>query len=274
MTENMPTSGQTTGIARELLQLPSRRWIRSNSTRSILLGVGITLLLVVLLLPQRNSWLGGFFLDRGFTQPITVAIAITVLHYCVLRLLRSSKERKLVNRDWIPYGMINLHPADEDIQILIGLIGGRETLIANRLARLLVCFRDSGSRSITRELHQDDSSLTLSEIEDSFLVTRTMIWVLPMLGFLGTVLGISVSIGGFSGLLTDVTNLDRVKSGLTQVTGGLSTAFDTTLLGIICAVGCMVLMSIAERSEYRLAGDLEAGINDALFPRLAQDEPQ
>jgi biopolymer transport protein ExbB/TolQ len=259
-------------VARELLQLPPRRWIRSSTTQSIAIGIGITMLTVVLALPQRQSWLGEFLLNRGFTQPITLAIAITVLHYCVLRLRRSSKERKQVDRDWIPYGMVNLHPDDEDIQILIGLIGGRETLIANRLARLLVCFRDSGSRTVARELHQDDSALTQSEIEDSFLVTRTMIWVLPMLGFLGTVLGISISIGGFSGLLTDVTNLERVKSGLTQVTGGLSTAFDTTLLGIICALGCMVLMSIAERSEYRLAGDLEAGINDALFPRLAQDE--
>jgi biopolymer transport protein ExbB/TolQ len=268
----MPSSYSQKSATRDLLQLPPRRWIQSSSVRSISIGVGITMLIVVLLLPQRQSWIGGFILDRGFTQPVTLAIAITVVHYCILRYRRSSKERKLVDRDWIPYGMVNLHPDDEDIQILIGLIGGRETLIANRLARLLVCFRDSGSRSITRELHEDDSALTQSEIEDSFLVTRTMIWVLPMLGFLGTVLGISISIGGFSGLLTDVTNLDRVKSGLTQVTGGLSTAFDTTLLGIVCAVGCMVLMSISERSEYRLAGDLEAGINDALFPRLAHDE--
>ncbi len=99
-----------------------------------------------------------------------------------------------------------------------------------------------------------------------------MIWALPMLGFLGTVLGISVSIGGFSGLLANVEDLDKVKSSLTQVTGGLSTAFDTTLLGIIAAIICMLLMSITEKAEQRLACDIEATINDELFPRLGNYE--
>jgi biopolymer transport protein ExbB/TolQ len=268
----MPTNRASPSAARELLQLPPRRWIRSNSFTSILIGATATVVIAIILFPLRSSPLGAFFLGRGLTQPFTLAIAITVAHYCLLRLLRSGRERRLVGRDWIPYGMANLRPSDEDIQILLGLMDGRDTLIGNRLARLLMCFSDSGSRAIARELHQDDTALTQAEIEDSFLVTRTMIWVLPMLGFLGTVLGISVSIGGFSGLLADVTDLSKVKAGLTQVTGGLSTAFDTTLLGIICAVACMVLMSVAERSEYRLAGDLEATINDDLFPRLAQDE--
>ncbi len=239
---------------------------------SVAIGVAATVAIAIVLLPLRGTLAGEFFLERGITQPFALAITITVAHYCLGRLLRSARERRVVGRDWIPHGMANLRPDDEDIQILLGLMGGRDTLIGNRLSRLLVCFRDSGSRSIARELHQDDTALTQAEIEDSFLVTRTMIWVLPMLGFLGTVLGISVSIGGFSGLLADVKDLTKVKAGLTQVTGGLSTAFDTTLLGIVCAVGCMVLMSLAERSEYRLAGHLEASINDSLFPRLAQDE--
>lgn len=257
---------------RELLELPTRSWIRSNSLGSITIGVTATLALTIALLPLRNTMPGAFLLGRGITQPVTLAIAITVVHYCLMRLVRSSGERRLLSYEWIPPRMANLRPEDADVQILIGVVSGRPSLIGNRLARLLVCFRDSGSRSIARELHEDDTNLTLSEIEGSFLVAKTMIWALPMLGFLGTVLGISIAIGGFTGLLNDVQDLAKVKSGLTQVTGGLSTAFDTTLLGIICAVACMVLMSLAERSEYRLSSDLEAVINDSLFPRLAQDE--
>jgi biopolymer transport protein ExbB/TolQ len=257
---------------RQLLQLPPRRWIRSSSLISIAVGITSCLVLSIAMYPFRSRGLASFFLERGITQPIALAIAITVGHYCLLRLIRSSRERRLVARDWIPYGMANLYPDSEEIQMLLGLITGKDTLIGNRLSRILLCYRDSGSRAAARDLHQDDIALSQADVEDSYLVTRTMIWVLPMLGFLGTVLGISVSVGGFSGLLSDVKDLTKVKTGLTQVTSGLSTAFDTTLLGIVCAVACMVLMSIAERSEYRLACDLEACINDALFPRLAQDE--
>lgn len=268
----MTTTRLSPSGARELLQLPPRRWVRSSSLTSIVIGVAVALASAIALYPFRSSLPGAFLLGRGFTQPFTLAIAITVAHFCLMRLVRSTRERKIVGRDWIPRGMVNLRPDDEDIQILLGLITGRDTLVGNRLARVLMCFRDSDSRAIARELHEDDAALTQAEIEEGFLVTRTMIWVLPMLGFLGTVLGISVSIGGFSGLLADVKDLDKVKAGLTEVTGGLSTAFDTTLLGIVCAVGCMVLMSLAERSEYRLAADLEGSLNDTLFPRLAQDE--
>lgn len=268
MTSQRPSAGDMS----QFLQLPTRRWIPNGSRRSIGVGFLATFTILFVLLPFKEAPIGAFFLNRGITQPITLAIALIVGHYCADRLIRSINERKLVDRDWIPQGIVDLRPADNEVQLLVSLIASRKTLIANRLARLLICYRDSGSRSVTRELHQDDCALTQSDIEDSFIVTRTMIWSLPMLGFLGTVLGISFSISGFAGLLTNVTNLEKVKSGLTQVTGGLSTAFDTTLLGIVCAITCMVLMSIAERSEYRLAGDLESGINDALFPRLSEDD--
>ncbi|WP_157665433.1 MotA/TolQ/ExbB proton channel family protein [Cyanobium sp. NIES-981] len=242
------------------------------SFASILIGISLSLAVCLGLFPLRSTPLGAFFLGRGITQPITLAIAISVANFCLMRLSISTRERKLLGRDWIPHGMVNVRPDDEAIQVILRVISTPKTLIGNRLGRVLVCFRDSGSRAIARELHEDDVALTQAEIEEGFLVTRTMIWVLPMLGFLGTVLGISVSIGGFSGLLTNVTDIAKVKAGLTQVTGGLSTAFDTTLLGIVCAIACMVLMSLAEKSEFRLAAGLESSITDTLLPRLGQYE--
>jgi len=255
-----------------LLELPRRRWIPTSSLLSVGIGVVLTLAVVVIALPFETTAVGAFILGRGLTQPITLAIAFTVAHYCIRRCFVARNEQRHVDRDWIPRGMINIQPSDVDIDILLGLFQQRQTLIGNRLTRLLMCFRDSRSRENTRELHQDDVALTQADIESGFLVTRTMIWALPMLGFLGTVLGISVSIGGFSGLLANVEDLDKVKSSLTQVTGGLSTAFDTTLLGIIAAIICMLLMSITEKAEQRLACDIEATINDELFPRLGNYE--
>ncbi|MCT4364332.1 MAG: MotA/TolQ/ExbB proton channel family protein [Synechococcaceae cyanobacterium MAG-AL2] len=254
-----------------LLELPARRWIESSSLLSIVIGVTLTLVVVMLLFPYRGSVLGSFLLDRGLTQPLCLAIAFTVVDYCGRRLLASRRERRHVGRDWMPRGLVDLRPLDSDVQTMLVLLSQRRTVISNRLCRLLRCFQDSRSRQVTRELHQDDIALTQSDIEDSYLVTRTMIWVLPMLGFLGTVLGISTSIGGFTGLLANIDDLETVKASLTAVTGGLSTAFDTTLLGIVTAVLCMVLMSIAERGEHQLAGDIEASINDGFFPRLSGD---
>ena len=233
---------------KDLLELPRRRWIPSNTILSVTVGIVLSMVAVLAASPFGNTGAAAFLLGRGIIQPITLAIALTVAFHCLNRWLYVRRELRDVNRDWIPRGMVNLQPEDPDIGILLGLFQQRQTLIGNRLTRLSMCFRDSRSRENTRELHQDDVALTQADIEGGFLVTKTMIWVLPMLGFLGTVLGISVSIGGFSGLLANVEDIEKVKTSLTQVTGGLSTAFDTTLLGIIAAVTCMVLMSITEKA--------------------------
>ncbi|NQV11625.1 MAG: MotA/TolQ/ExbB proton channel family protein [Cyanobacteria bacterium] len=267
----IPATAERGGTYPGLLELPARRWIESSSLLSIVIGVTLTLVVVMVLYPYRSSVLGSFLLDRGLTQPLCLGIAFTVVDYCGRRLLASSRQRRHVGRDWMPRGIVDLSPLDSDVQTMLVLFSQRRTVISNRVCRLLRCFQDSRSRQATRELHQDDIALTQSEIEDSYLVTRTMIWVLPMLGFLGTVLGISTSIGGFTGLLANIDDLETVKASLTAVTGGLSTAFDTTLLGIVTAVLCMVLMSIAERGEHQLASDIEASINDGFFPRLSGD---
>jgi len=56
-----------------------------------------------------------------------------------------------------------------------------------------------------------------------------VIWVLPMLGFIGTVLGITEAIGGLG---TIVGGGGADERSLGQVLGGLRFAFDTTLLGL------------------------------------------
>ena len=64
------------------------------------------------------------------------------------------------------------------------------------------------------------------------------IWVMPMLGFIGTVVGIIRAIGGLEAAL------DRSggEAGLATVLGGLSFAFDTTLLGLVLVIPLMLGM--------------------------------
>jgi preprotein translocase subunit YajC len=67
------------------------------------------------------------------------------------------------------------------------------------------------------------------------------IWVLPILGFIGTVIGISQAITGLR-----IVGADDSGSGINQqnidlVLKGLETAFDTTLLGLLCVIPTMMM---------------------------------
>lgn len=72
------------------------------------------------------------------------------------------------------------------------------------------------------------------------------IWVMPMLGFIGTVVGIIQAIGGLEAAL------DRSggEAGLATVLGGLSFAFDTTLLGLVLVIPLMIVQLLL---RHRLA---------------------
>ncbi|MFH5804893.1 MotA/TolQ/ExbB proton channel family protein [Alienimonas sp. DA493] len=61
-------------------------------------------------------------------------------------------------------------------------------------------------------------------LHDSYGLVRTITWAVPILGFLGTVVGITLAIAGI--------DPDGLGESLGEVTGGLAVAFDTTALAL------------------------------------------
>jgi biopolymer transport protein ExbB/TolQ len=76
--------------------------------------------------------------------------------------------------------------------------------------------------------HERDIAFEKLEMHDGVL--HAVMWLLPLAGFLGTVLGMGVAIGSFDQLL-DQEGADL--GSLKPAVKGLSTAFDTTLLSLV-----------------------------------------
>ena len=83
-------------------------------------------------------------------------------------------------------------------------------------------------------------------------LARIMIWAMPMLGFLGTVLGISQALGGLS---------IGADQELAEVMGGLQAslyvAFDTTALALTLSIVLMFCTFLIERFEVQLLDHVE-----------------
>ena len=83
---------------------------------------------------------------------------------------------------------------------------------------------------------------------------RVLIGTLPLLGFLGTVFGITQAMSGLPSLLESAGNADRdVVDGLSHSFGSIAIAFETTMLGLVSSLIASVSLSYVEKLDTDLA---------------------
>ncbi len=108
----------------------------------------------------------------------------------------------------------------------------------------------------------------------SFSLSRFMVWAIPILGFIGTVWGISNGIAHFSDAMTSTSSVTDVssmlKDNLPLVTNSLATAFDTTLLALLLSVPLMMVMIWLEKREEAYLIQLDQQWFHEIKPKLIQ----
>lgn len=102
------------------------------------------------------------------------------------------------------------------------------------------------------------SELEYAEMETGLSVVKYINWLIPTLGFIGTVLGIGFGIAGFASIIEEAQNFDQIRKFLPQVTSSLGVAFDTTFLALIFSVIGMFLTSFISRKYSQLLEEIDA----------------
>lgn len=140
--------------------------------------------------------------------------------------------------------------------------GLRNTYLGRRLCAVLefVCQRRSAG-------DLDDHLRTLSDndamaLEGSYSLTRFITWAIPILGFLGTVLGITTAIAGVSP--------EKLQEDITSVTDGLAEAFDCTALALALTMITMFLSFLVERQEQGVLEAVDAHVEQHLAHRFTR----
>jgi biopolymer transport protein ExbB/TolQ len=132
--------------------------------------------------------------------------------------------------------------------------------------------------------HEDDNideTFAIKEREymkGSFSLSRFMVWAIPIMGFIGTVWGISNGISHFSDAMTSTNSVTDVsamlKESLPLVTSSLATAFDTTLLALLLSIPLMMLMLSLEKDEEAYLIDLDEKWFHDIKPLLTEKSLQ
>ena len=105
--------------------------------------------------------------------------------------------------------------------------------------------------AVMNDLAENDANL----VESSYTLIKGLIWAIPVLGFIGTVLGLSQAVGGFGAVVSSGADLETLKNALGGVTSGLGTAFETTLIALVAALVVQLLMTLLMRKEEEFLDD-------------------
>ena len=165
--------------------------------------------------------------------------------------------------------------AADYLEILDGLPDRlKKSYLGKRLTDALESIRRKGSAEGLDEELKYLSDLDAGRQQDSYGLVRIIVWAVPMLGFLGTVVGITTAIGDLA--KADLVNsMDTAMSGLLS---GLFVAFDTTAIALSFALMLMFAQFMLDRMETQLLGEVDARVTDELATRFemvgASSDPQ
>jgi hypothetical protein len=100
------------------------------------------------------------------------------------------------------------------------------------------------------------------QMSAAYAVLRIIIWAIPILGFLGTVIGITMAIANLTP--------EALEQSMTEVTHGLGVAFDTTAEALALTMVLMFTKAWVERSEDRVLAATDAKVSEELVGRFQQ----
>ena len=123
----------------------------------------------------------------------------------------------------------------------------------------------AGLQALAEDGGRLDESLRLlwRRYEESYLVPRYISWAVPILGFIGTVLGISLAADGIRRIISSDAGLAGLSSDLSGAIAPLGIAFDTTLIALSLSVLLTGLLALVQRGEERTLAALEWEVREA-----------
>jgi len=230
------------------------RFTHVNNFLWAIVGLVVTVLFYAALSPWPNNLYVQVFTNRGPVQYIEVYFSFWAL---ILVWVKWSKVR--VQAKAIEFR--DLVPAEADFVLspaTVGQVLGRlreecddpdRFLLFNRISLALANLKNMGQIGDVDNVLQSQASNDEDIMESGYTLVKGLIWAIPVLGFIGTVQGLGMAIGSFSGVLATTTEISKLKPALQGVTLGLATAFDTTFVALVAALAIQLLLIFVRKRE-------------------------
>lgn len=141
-----------------------------------------------------------------------------------------------------------------------------EAMLPTLLRRLIMEFRKSLSVDRVSDVMDSSLDLMLHQMDLRYTMLRYLVWIIPTLGFLGTVIGIADALA-FVG--SGQAPMDEL---LTPTTMKLGVAFYTTLLALVQSGVLMLGLNLTQASDEQVLNEAGQYCLDNLVIRLAEPD--
>lgn len=241
------------------LGFPAARFTGAGLPFTFSVALLLSILFYAGLYPIQDRYFGQIFYNRGVTPYPTVlfsfwSIAILLTKRAKLREQRKALDLRLLPET--PAFVLSQHSAQEVLdRIQAAAEDPDRYLLLARVSRCVKGLRNIGRVSDAADLLRSQAENDENHVDGTFTLVQGFIWGIPVLGFIGTVLGLSQAIGSFGGAFAGQSDLAQLKDALTQVTAGLSVAFDTTLIALVAAFVIQLLLIAQKKREFDFLDD-------------------
>lgn len=230
---------------------------RSGSNLAVFLaGAVITAVFFSLLsFIDVGSHVRSFFYRSWYIQSITTWLFSSSVFFILLKFIYHKREKDILNKHLIPEDTDSLNV--ETVKKLLESIPAKfkNAISMRRVAEVLRGYvLGEGVIKLNNELSRRD----YEQIENGHSLLNTLKQLIPVLGFLGTVLGLSMGIVKFPEMSASALNIESLRYLLKDFAASLSVAFDTTLLALGYSVILVLISSLLRSKEEALIDEVDS----------------
>ena len=212
--------------------------------------------------------------DFGLYYPYTIQNAMWLIFFIGLaniadRHLHTNRDLKPLNARLLPEDpetmlrATDLGPIYRQVKI-----GGypEDAFLPRLINRTILQFQSSRSVSQANALLNSTLELCHHEVELRYGALRFLVWFIPTMGFIGTVLGIAVAL--HAAAIVDFNDDTQMQAMMPEMTANLGVAFYTTFVALVQSAILVFAMHLAQAREERALNRAGQYCLDNLIIRL------
>ncbi len=250
------------------------RFTSVNKRLTFMMGLLVTVIFFSSLIfgvqrwPEAH-WLTAMFLERGIAPYPTMLLFFWGLAILFVKSRKLTLQAEALTLSAVPQQpdfLLNRESARAVLSRVHSLVDNAGNfLLLNRIERALSNLQNIGQVNDVATILRNQADYDEEHIASSYGLVHSFLWAIPVLGFIGTVIGLRAAIGALGITLRAGGDLTAIREGLQAVTAGLATKFETTLIALICAVVLQLLLAFLQSSE----GEFLDSCNDYCHAHVA-----